>query len=504
VKRKQSGAGGNIVSTPDLAADLDYPNGELVIGLIAAAGTDLESFERLLGDHLAKFRFEHNSIRLSRFLTAIEPDSLGVVVRERPEGERLRSYMDAGDSLRQRTGRADILALYAVSAISQSRSDERPAFLHRAHILRSLKHPDEVQALRRIYGDGFFLIGVYSSEEDRLRFLIDDKNIPEDLARKLIQRDQDEAAPFGQRTRDAFQLADVFINLQRNQKEDLWRFLDLLFGSPYVSPTPDENAMFMAYSSSLRSASLSRQVGAVVTSAKGELIAVGSNDVPSFGGGLYWDGPGDQRDHVWGFDSNDRQRNEIVLDVMKRLRATDAVVPDGELLQEGKRLLAGSPLMDLTEYGRAVHAEMEALLSCARSGVTPRGGTLYSTTFPCHNCAKHIIAAGLKRVVYVEPYPKSKAELLHSDSLAVEKQADGKVLFEPFVGVAARRYFDLFSLNLGSGYRLTRKIEGQKVNWVRGEARLRVAMPPTSYIDRERLATKLIALTVAKAGEGLR
>jgi deoxycytidylate deaminase len=484
---------------------LDYPNGELVVGLVAAVGTDLEFFERLLGDHLEKFGFDCNVIRLSQFLRAIDPGSLGIEVRERPEGERLNSYMDAGDKLRHLTGRDDILALYAVSAINQSRPLQNPAFPHRAHILRSLKHPDEVHALRRIYGDGFYLIGVYSSEEDRLRFLTHDKNIHEVVARQLVRRDQEEAVSFGQQTRDAFQLADVFINLQKSPKEDLWRFLDLLFGSPYISPTPDENAMFIAYSSSLRSASLSRQVGAVVTAERGELIAVGANDVPSCGGGLYWTGPDDERDHVWGFDSNDRQRNEIILDVMKRLRhwGPTAALSDEDLLREGKKLLAGSPLNDLTEYGRAVHAEMEALLSCARSGVSPRGGTLYSTTFPCHNCAKHIVAAGLKRVVYVEPYPKSKAENLHSDSITVEKRDQDKVLFEPFVGVAARRYFDLFSMNLGSGYRLNRKMEGKAVNWDRATARLRVAMPPTSYIDRERLATSLIAQTVTKAGENL-
>jgi deoxycytidylate deaminase len=73
--------------------------------------------------------------------------------------------------------------------------------------------------------------------------------------------------------------------------------------------------------------------------------------------------------------------------------------------------------LDITEFGRPVHAEMEAILSCARIGISPKMGTLYCTTFPCHNCAKHIVAAGIKRVVYVEPYPKSKAEKLHSDSL---------------------------------------------------------------------------------------
>ncbi len=45
-----------------------------------------------------------------------------------------------------------------------------------------------------------------------------------------------------------------------------------------------------------------------------------------------------------------------------------------------------------------VHAEMEALMSCARKGVSPLGGTLYCTTFPYHNCAQVAYADGqLKR-----------------------------------------------------------------------------------------------------------
>lgn len=492
----------NAVEAPDL---FDHPNGELVIGLVAAVGTDLELFERLLTRHLKTFGFNSNSIRLSHFLKVVDRRSIGVELREGSEADRINSYMDAGDKLRELTGRNDILALYAVSAISQSRPDQQPAFVRKAHILRSLKHPDEVQTLRRIYGEGFYLIGVSSSEESQLHFLVKDQGISEDEARALIRRDQQEASLFGQQTRDAFHLADVFINLHKNATEDLWRFLDLLFGNPYISPTLDEQAMFIAYSSSLRSASLSRQVGAVVASQNGEIISVGANDVPSFGGGLYWPGENDQRDHVWEFDSNDRQRNEIVLDVIKRLKPTGVSLAssDEELLREGKRLLAGSPLFDLTEYGRAVHAEMEALLSCSRSGVSPRNGTLYSTTFPCHNCAKHIVAAGIRRVVYVEPYPKSKAAELHGDSLSVEQEAPAKVLFEPFVGVAARHYFNLFSIHLGSGYRLKRKEEGRVVSWKRSSARLRVAMLPTSYIDRERLAIRLMAQTVIRPEGGM-
>src|ERR1035441_9924393 len=81
-------------------------------------------------------------------------------------------------------------------------------------------------------------------------------------------------------------------------------------------------------------------------------------------------------------------------------------------LTEGNRLLKNSGLFDMTEYGRAVHAEMDALLTCARSGISPRNGTLYTTTFPCHNCTRHLVAAGIRRVVYIEPYPKSKATKL--------------------------------------------------------------------------------------------
>lgn len=68
------------------------------------------------------------------------------------------------------------------------------------------------------------------------------------------------------------------------------------------------------------------------------------------------------------------------------------------------------------EHPQAVadHAEMAALMSCARSGGSPVDGTLYCTTFRCHNCAKHIVAAGIRSVVYVEPYPKSKAKDLYA------------------------------------------------------------------------------------------
>ena len=122
---------------------------------------------------------------------------------------------------------------------------------------------------------------------------------------------------------------------------------------------------------------------------------------------------------------------------------------------------------------------------------------MYCTTFPCHNCAKHIVAAGLKSVVYVEPYPKSKALELHDDSIhwtdVSAASGEIRVTFEPFVGIGPRRFFDLFSMKQSSGYDLTRKKKatGEREPWSIQTARLRLQMNPLSYIDLEGQANEL-------------
>jgi hypothetical protein len=107
---------------------------------------------------------------------------------------------------------------------------------------------------------------------------------------------------------------------------------------------------------------------------------------------------------------------------------------------------------------------------------------MYATTFPCHECARHIVAAGIARVVYLEPYPKSRAEQLYDDSINVDGAGqDGRVPFQPFVGVAPRRYMQFFSLP-------KRKNEdGTWYNWQleRRKQLPRAASPATAYVGRE-------------------
>src|SRR5258708_40246453 len=98
-------------------------------------------------------------------------------------------------------------------------------------------------------------------------------------------------------------------NLVRPRK----RFLGLVFGHPFLTPTREEHAMFLAYSSASRSAQLGRQVGAAIATPEGDVVAVGMNEVPSPNGGPYWEGDkNDDRDHKRKIDSNAQQRDAII------------------------------------------------------------------------------------------------------------------------------------------------------------------------------------------------
>ncbi|MHB1551929.1 MAG: deaminase, partial [Vulcanimicrobiaceae bacterium] len=99
----------------------------------------------------------------------------------------------------------------------------------------------------------------------------------------------------------------------------------------------------------------------------------------------------------------------------------------------------------------AVHAEMAAITDSARNGVEISGCIMYTTTFPCHDCAKHIVASGLTELIYFEAYPKSLVADLYDDSIDINKQRpeqDLRVHFHSFVGIAPSRYLDFFAMSM--------------------------------------------------------
>lgn len=479
-----------------------FDESELVIGIVTAVGTETARVVTPLTDRLRHFGYEVEVIRVSTLL----PDTGSV-----SEYERIRNLMRAGDALRKSTKNNAILAYGAAKLIREQRDEKKPK---RAYIVNSLKHPDEVELLRRIYGQGFYLFGIHADRIRRLSYLTNDKGLTSTQAAELAEIDEDERVPHGQRTRDTYHLADFFLNFGKNDdqvKNTIQRFLELIFSHPYKNPTFDEFSMFMAFSSSVRSGDLSRQVGAVITRDQ-QILATGANECPVSGGGLYWSKVdpetgevievGDGKDFTREQDSNKAEQREIIQSILRQLPSAAGTDEDLksrllELEEPFRDILEQSRISDLTEFGRVVHAEMEAILSCARAGIECVDSTMYCTTFPCHNCAKHIIASGVERVVYVEPYPKSKALELHSESIELktkldDETVDDRVVFEPFTGVGARRFLDFFSMNLGAGNKLRRKNkDGSTVSWEKKDAQLRVSLLPASYRDIEDAASRL-------------
>jgi len=60
-----------------------------------------------------------------------------------------------------------------------------------------------------------------------------------------------------------------------------------------------------------------------------------------------------------------------------------------------------------------IHAESNAIIKAAKSGMSMKGGTLYLTLSPCLDCSKLILQSEIKRVVYLEEYrDKSGIEFL--------------------------------------------------------------------------------------------
>ena len=429
--------------------------------------------------------------------------------------------MWAGDDFRKECEMNDAVAVLGVGKIKEERAQSTSGTSDgRAYVIRSLKNPDEVRSLRRIYGDSFYLIAAYSPLQSRRTHLAKrialsrnefpfERHYPK--ADQLILIDQEEVgASHGQNTRDSFHRADVFVDMsdQEQMKRSIDRFIQLLFGNTFHTPTKAEYAMFHAHAAALRSAELGRQVGAAIATRDGDIVAVGCNEVPKAGGGMYWcDDKPDKREFQEGYDANDAQKRVLIAETISILKTAGWLAPIQNAMDvdslvnlalhpESPVLPKDSKIRNVIEFGRAVHGEMAALTDAARRGVPVQGCTMYVTTFPCHLCARHVVAAGIKKLVYIEPYAKSLTAELYPDSIAVDGGNGDKkrIPFVPFVGVAPRQYMNLFQ----AGKR--KNSDGSAVRFNPKKAKPRYFQEPTIYLENEIKAFKNLSDQMKKKG----
>lgn len=512
-----------MTASKDQPSSLDYP--ELVVGVAAPIGVDMDQITLSIKAAFHALGYESSLIKLTSEIVRYPiTDSNSLAEIAKCTGSDTHNVymrkMSEANALRKQYADPAVLARIAIDSIRADRKTETNGAdkvrARHVYIIRQLKRPEEVTLLRKVYGRQFVLASAYAPEHERkeqlcqrLRGELSTAMTPAQigfLAEQLIERDaaEDQEA-LGQQLSETFHLADVFIDGLNKAKMDdkLERFTAALFGRNDIAPSKDEYGMYAAKSAALRSSDLSRQVGAALFTDDGELITQGCNEVPKANGGTYWDlETPDHRDIKKGYDPNDRQKKEIVRDLVERLRKKNFLSP--EILQIGNdsqivdRLinkqdaplehgaLVGSRIMDLTEYGRVVHAEMLAVCDAARLGRSIKGATLYCTTFPCHNCTKHILASGIRRVVYMEPYPKSRAKDLHPDEIEIEAEAPDKVSFVPFMGISPFRYRDLFQ----KGKR--KKPDGKARDWYYDDMRPMIEMVVPSYTENEKWALAIL------------
>ena len=315
-------------------------------------------------------------------------------------------------------------------------------------VIDGIRNHHEVEALRRAYFN-FFLIAVCAEREYRWARVKEDYGDKFAEFKRDDQRDNDEGLEWGQTVQKCVDHADfvfsnneqLLIQVRKEEKPDNTKvhrafthqiddFLPLMKGDPRRRPKPEELEIAAAYALSDASSCIKRHVGAVITVSKGNrefCISTGYNENPQ----------GTRRC----IENGGCVKDEYMASwfgVQEKLHCTAC----GRELHDpsiDSRCECGDALRDWhfpyrgMQYCTAIHAEERAVRSLGDRSA--ENGTLYVTTFPCFQCARMILDAGITRVVYVEAYPspESKDFLVRGGCEVV-----------PFTGFTASAFFRVF------------------------------------------------------------
>lgn len=463
---------------------------DLVFALVIPAGTPTRRLFESLDSGLRGYGYGPEWIRMSDILRDFA-ETRGRSVPDSPEHARIQALQGLGDEYCAQADDAAAVALGALVEIGARRGEAGsvPVGQPKAWILNSLKRDGEVVQLRQIYGDHVIVIGAQASRQTRKRTLTEkiapkvpskaDDHIEATIDQLLAVDLDSDNGRFGQNILETFPMSDCFVSCDDHPghasttEAEVMRVLDLLFANPEASiPSIDEYGMYLATAAAARSPELGRKVGAAVLVGD-SVAALGANSHPM---------TPTQSPH---FDRSKLDLSRLALDTLQRLARAEVLSDEARARLSGDDAdayvqsllggeLKGSEMAALTEFQVPVHAEMAALLDALKQGKSVAGGTVYVTAYPCHGCARHILRAGL-HVVYLDPYPKSRAAAMYGRDVADR--------FSPFTGIAPSRYLQWFS----EGKRRSAP-DGSKIVW--GHADRSAAEPRVSMLERETIEAR--------------
>ena len=294
-------------------------------------------------------------------------------------------------------------------------------------IIESIRNPAEILFFREKYPE-FVLIGIFADNDTRWERVKDNYSYSRDRFNEDDMKDKGKNEPdYGQRISDCFFEADLILSNNseifiegenekyKNMDSTINAYIEALRQPLKSEPTLEETLMAAAYVSGRRSKCFKRKVGAVITDKYDRIISSGFNGVPV---GL------NECKSQFGHCYRDDKRKEIA----KKIGDELGNISDVSISVVKKNI-------KLLELCRALHGEESAILNLVGKGVDLSDSTIYVTTFPCNLCANKIVQAGIKNVVYFEPYPVDEAKRI---------LREGGVEYRPFEGVTFRAFFRFY------------------------------------------------------------
>jgi deoxycytidylate deaminase/adenylate kinase family enzyme len=356
--------------------------------------------------------------------------------QQRPSKEETRCGLQAlGDELRKSNGTEYLVR----SAIEKTENQNL--------VIDGIRNVGEIAHLRDRFGYHFTLFGIiptFQARWDRLgaNLYPDDKEGQKEFFAD-DHRDQDEETDYGQQVRKCIDQADILVDNSENvslggYKRKIWDYFNLATGVARRAPSREEIFMNMAYSACHSSRCVKRHVGALVVDIGNNPIGIGYNENP-FGsipcveqyGGCFKDIHKDEHLKQLAQETGnlycptcgtcfDTSQGMKVICANCELKGVRKTISDLLFPERGM------------SFCTAIHAEAWALSS---AGERARAGELFTTTYPCLQCAEKIIHSGVKTVWYTEPYP---------DPLSGQRLRLANICLKQFEGV---RCFDRMFAN---------------------------------------------------------
>lgn len=321
-------------------------------------------------------------------------------------------------------------------------------------VIDALRNPYEAAFFKDRYS-AFYLIAINATDRERKNRLVEKGYSFEDI----VALDEKEYPSLGNTIRSfseiniekTVEISDIHIyNRNSNSKsltdtkKQLLRYITLIMHPGLVPPTEIERCMQVAYDAKLNSGCLSRQVGAVITDSKYNIISMGWNTAPegqiacnlrSLCSLIREDNDDDT-------GMSEFERTNIPYRAFLRKQTSDV---DFSLLKGRNCAYCFKDAYNAHRnqknqvHTRSIHAEEMAFLQAAKCRMpSAENGCLFTTASPCELCSKKAYHIGIHSIYYIDKYPGISYEHILNCGEKIPQMI-------PFRGAIGRAYTQLYT-----------------------------------------------------------